>query len=268
MSHQDASAGPRTVRSADETIIAYEQQGSGPPLVLIEAAGHFRAFSSFDGLAPLLAAHFTVVRYDRRGRGDSADTRPYAPEREVDDLAALIAAVGGEARLYGFSSGALLALHAAARGLAIPRMALLEPPLPDDADPRPSELTTKLTALAAEGRRAEMVEVFHESIGVPAEIIDEMRSSPAWAYLVSAAPTLVHDCMLADATTSALLRAADVPTLVLDSAGSTDNLTGWAASAARQLPRGGHRSLPGEWHGVADEVLAPVLIEFLTGGSR
>jgi pimeloyl-ACP methyl ester carboxylesterase len=256
---------PATVRSADDTLIAYEQQGSGPPLILVEAAGHFRAFSSFDGLAPLLAAHFTVVRYDRRGRGDSADTRPYAPAREVDDLAALIAAVGGEARLYGFSSGALLALHAAARGLAIPRMTLLEPPLPDDAAPRPSPLTTTLAELLADGRRADAVDAFHAAIGVPAEVIAEMRSSAAWAYLVSAAPTLVYDCMLSDATTSSLLASVTIPTLVLDSAGSSDDLTGWAASVARQLPDGSHRSLPGEWHGVADDVLAPVLVDFLRG---
>jgi pimeloyl-ACP methyl ester carboxylesterase len=253
------------IASADGTDIAYELLGSGPPLILVEAAGHFRAFSSFDGLAPLLAGSFTVVRYDRRGRGDSGDTRPYAPAREVEDLAALIGVVGA-ASVYGFSSGALLAMHAAAAGLAIERLALLEPPLPEEGAARPSELTTALTALAAEGRRADIVERFHEAIGVPAEIIEEMRTSPAWAHLLAAAPTLVYDCVLADATTPDVLRAVTVPALVLDSAGSSDDLTGWAASVARQLPRASHRSLPGEWHGVADDVLAPALIDFLRAG--
>lgn len=257
----------RRVASADGTEIAYEIQGKGAPLILVEPAGHFRAFSAFDGLAPRLAGAFTVVRYDRRGRGDSGDTPPYAPAREVDDLAALIGGVGGSAAVHGFSSGALLAMHAAAAGVAIERLALLEPPLPEEGAVRPSELTAELVALAAEGRRADMVERFHEAIGVPAEIVAEMRMSPAWAHLLAAAPTLAYDCMLADATTPEVLRAVAAPTLVLDSAGSGDDLTGWAASAARQLPRASHRSLPGAWHGVADDVLAPVLIEFLRSGA-
>ena len=106
-----------TVVSADGTQIAFDQSGSGPPLILVEPAGHFRGFSSFDGLPPLLTGAFTVFRYDRRGRGESSDTPPYGPEREVDDLAALIAEADDPARVYGYSSGALLAMHAAAQRL-------------------------------------------------------------------------------------------------------------------------------------------------------
>jgi pimeloyl-ACP methyl ester carboxylesterase len=126
----------QSVRSAG-TRIAFERSGDGPPLILVEAALHYRDFSSFGGLAPLLAEEFTVYAYDRRGRGESTDTTPYAPEREVEDLAALIDEAGGSAHLYGYSSGPLFAMHAAAHGLSIGRLALLEPPLQDDgSEPR------------------------------------------------------------------------------------------------------------------------------------
>lgn len=123
-----------SVRSHDGTEIAFECAGSGPPLILVDAAGHYRDFSSFRELIDLLVTDFTVYHYDRRGRGASSDAAPYAVQREVDDLAALIAHAGGSAFLYAFSSGGLLALHAAARGLAITRMALLEPPIASDEE--------------------------------------------------------------------------------------------------------------------------------------
>lgn len=255
-----------SVRSTDGTRIAFDRLGDGPPLVLVEAAGHYRDFSSFGGLAPLLSRDFTVYAYDRRGRGDSTDTTPYAPEREVEDLAALIAEAGGPADVYGYSSGALLAMRAAAHGLPIGRMALLEPPLQDDgAEPPESDLTTELAELVGAGRNGDAVEHFHHSIGVPAEFVASMRSAPEWTKMESVAHTLVYDCIISDTTTSAVLRSVEVPTLVLDSMGSSDNLTGWAATVAGQLPHGSHRSLAGEWHTVRDETLAPVLVEFFHG---
>jgi pimeloyl-ACP methyl ester carboxylesterase len=257
-----ANPSSQSARSADGAQVAYERTGEGPPLVLVEAAGHYRDLSSFDGLAPLLARHFTVYTYDRRGRGESTDTLPYAPEREVEDLDVLIEEAGGSASVYGYSSGALLAMHAAANGLPIERLALLEPPLQADDAPRPDPFTAEMRALVGAGRNADAVEHFHRGIGVPDELIGQMRHSSSWAKLVSIAHTLVYDCLISDATTPALLRAVETPTLVLDSSGSTDDLTGWAASVASQLPRATHRSLPGQWHGVADEVLAPVLLEF------
>jgi pimeloyl-ACP methyl ester carboxylesterase len=203
--------------------------------------------------------------YPLRGRGDSTDTAPYSPDREVEDLQALIAATGGSARLYGYSAGALLVLHAAAKGLPVERIAVFEPPLHDDHAERPDPLTRELTELIETGRRGDALEHFHRSIGVPTEYIAEMRTRPDWPRMVEAAHTLVYDCSLSDATTSSLVRAVEVPTLVLDSADSSDDLTGWAADVAKLLPQGSHRSLPGEWHAVPDEVLAPVLVEFLTG---
>jgi pimeloyl-ACP methyl ester carboxylesterase len=254
-----------SVTSADGTRIAFDRSGSGSSLILVEPAGHFREFSAFDGLTPLIAERFTVYRYDRRGRGRSTDTSPYAPEREVEDLAALIAAAGGGAAVYGYSSGALLALLAAAAGLPIRRMGLLEPPLQEDDAVRPDPLTIELRDLVAAGRNDEAVERFHRAIGVPDEVVDGMRGTAAFEAMSSIAPTLVYDCRLSDATTTDLLGTVAVPTLVLDSEGSGENLTGWAAGVAAHLPNGMHRSLPGEWHGVPDEILAPVLIEYLGG---
>jgi pimeloyl-ACP methyl ester carboxylesterase len=254
-----ASSG--TVRSADGTRIAFDRTGEGPALILVEPAAHYRDFSSFTGLGPLLAREFTVYTYDRRGRGGSADTAPYAPAREVDDLDALIAEAGGAACVYGYSSGALLAMHAAARGSAIRRLAVMEPPL-DDNEASESDLTKELATLVAAGRREDAVRRFHESIGVPPEFVAELTRSPVWPKMVSVAPTLVYDCAISDATTRELLQSIAVPTLVLDSAGSTDDLTGSAAAVADLLPGARHKSLPGAWHTVPDEMLAPALIDF------
>ena len=259
-----STATTRRVRSADGTEIAFESRGDGPTLILVDPALQYRGFSRLSGLVEPLSAEFAVHTYDRRGRGESGDARPYSPEREVEDLAALIEAAGGEARLYGFSSGALLAIHAAAAGLPIERIALLEPPIQEDADPaHPNQLTTELAELIEAGRNGDAVEHFNRSIGVPEEMVAGMREGPDWPKLEAVAPTLVYDCMLSDATTQEVVRSAGVPALVLDSSGSSDDLSGWAASVAARLPDAEHRSLAGEWHTVADEVLAPVLVEFL-----
>lgn len=259
-----ADAITQRVRSADGTAIAFDRTGHGAPLILVEAAGHYRGLSSFTGLRALLSRTFTVYSYDRRGRGESADTTPFAPNREVDDLAALIREAGGTAAMYGYSSGALLALRAAALKLPITRLAVLEPPLRDDGAPQPDPLTSTLAEMMEQGRRGDVVEHFHQNIGVPPEVIAEMRGTTRWSQIESIAHTLVYDCMLSDAMSSALLRDVTVPTLVLDSEGSSDDLTGWAATVASRLPNARHRSLPGEWHTVADDVLAPVLTEFFT----
>jgi pimeloyl-ACP methyl ester carboxylesterase len=250
------------VHSADGTTIAFERAGAGPALILVDAAGHYRDFSSFGTLTGLLAPDFSVYNYDRRGRGRSTDTLPYAIEREVDDLAALIAEAGGSAFLYGVSSGALLALQAAASGLAIPKLALFEPPIGSDEDASAdADFTRELADLVAAGRRGDAVERFHLGIGVPPEVVAQMATQTRSA-LEAVAHTLVYDCVISDATSLELVRSVTAPTLVIDSEGSTGDLTGWAAAIIEALPNGTHRSLTGEWHGVPDEDLAPVLTEF------
>ena len=252
------------VRSPDGTAVAYEQVGDGPALVLVDAAGHFRQFSSFDGgLVDLLASDFTVLTYDRRGRGASTDTAPYTIEREVEDLAALIDALGGSAFVYAFSSGGLLALQAAAAGLPILRMVLLEPPI-ERAEDRTSQLafTAGLTELVDAGSADDAVEYYLTGIGVPDEIVAKMVHTAAWTAMSSVAETLVYDCLISEATSFELLAAVPIRSLVLHSTGSTDDLAGMAAAVASALPDGRSRSLPGGWHGVDDAVVAPVLREF------
>jgi pimeloyl-ACP methyl ester carboxylesterase len=256
------------VTSSDGTSIAFERSGSGPALIAVDAAGSYRDFRPLPAPVELLAPHFTVYVYDRRGRGASTDTQPYAVEREVDDLAALVAEAGGSAFVYAFSSGGLVALHAAASGLAIARLALLEPPV--DAEEAPAgetAFTAELAGLVAAGRRREAVELFHRGIGVPDEVMSQTTPA-AWAALEAVAPTLVYDCRISEATSLRLVRSVTVPTLVLDSQGSSGDIAAMAAAVADALPEGAHRSLAGGWHGVPDEVLAPVLTAFFRGEDR
>lgn len=253
------------VTSSDGTWIAFQRAGRGPALITVDAAGSYRGFRPFPPPVAALAAHFTVYVYDRRGRGASTDTAPYAVEREVDDLAALIAEAGGSAFVYAFSSGGLLALHAAARGLAIGRLALFEPPIEATETPAgETDFTADLARLVTAGRRRDAVEFFHRGIGVPDEIMAQM-TPPVWAALEAVAPTLVYDARLSDAMSLPLIRSVATPTLVLDSQGSSPSITESAAAVAAALPNGTHRRLPGGWHGVPGEVLAKALVEWFGG---
>jgi pimeloyl-ACP methyl ester carboxylesterase len=255
-----------TVTSRDGTVIAYEWTGRGPALILIDAAGHYREFTSFGRLIGLLAPNFTVYHYDRRGRGGSTDTQPYAVEREVDDMAALIDEAGGSTFLYAYSSGGLLALHAAAARLPITRMALLEPPIERNDDRSAQRaFTTELANRVAAGLPENAVEFYLSGIGVPDEIVASMRGSASWSAMESVAPTLIYDSLVSEATSFDLLDSVTVPSLVLESEGSSGDLIGMARTVASALRNGSHRSLAGEWHGVSDEVLAPVLADFFTG---
>jgi pimeloyl-ACP methyl ester carboxylesterase len=258
----------RALRSADGTSIAFDQVGSGPATVLVDAAAGFRGFGPMGPLAAALAPEFTVFTYDRRGRGESTDTQPYAVEREVEDLRALIDAAGGSACVYGFSSGAVLALRAAADGLPIERLALMEPPLElDENVPQDTDLGAEIAELVAAGRRGDAVEHFNRSIGVPEEMIAGLRQVPFWPALEGLAHTFVYDTVITgSALPPARLPAITTPTLVLASAGSDERLLGWAQGVAETLPNGSLRTMKGEWHGVAVEDLAPVLNEFFGEG--
>ncbi|MDG4820641.1 alpha/beta hydrolase [Asanoa sp. WMMD1127] len=240
-------------RSADGTTIAYERVGAGPAVVCVDAAGAYRAHGPMRAVAAALADACTVFAYDRRGRGESGDTQPYAVEREVEDLAAVIAAAGGRAHVYGFSSGGLLALRAAAAGVPIDRLALLEPPLGEEGG---SALTGEMRALVDAGKHAEAAAHFLAAIGVPEEYA---TPDPG---LVAVAPTLVYDCLLGDATSLDLIARVRTPTLVIDSEGTTGPLPDWAVTIVEALPDGRHLSLPGSWHGVDDADLAGALRDF------
>jgi pimeloyl-ACP methyl ester carboxylesterase len=255
----------KTVTSRDGTTIAYEVTGAGPALILVDAAGHYRAFSSFTGLIGLLAGHFTVYHYDRRGRGDSTDTPPYAVEREVEDLAALIDRAGGSAFLYGYSSGGLLALHAAASGLPVAKIVLFEPPF-ETGDDRSGQaaFTAQLAELVRAGRPGAAVEHFLTSIGVPDEVMALMRNTASWLAMESVAHTLIYDSVISEGTCFQLLASVTVPTLVLQSESSGDELIAMSATIADAMPDASHRGIAGEWHAVADDVLADALREFFS----
>jgi pimeloyl-ACP methyl ester carboxylesterase len=261
-----AQRASQRVRSADGTAITVECSGSGPALVVVDPALAYSGFDNVRGLAALLGGEFAVWRYDRRGRGASGDTPPFAVAREVEDVEAVIEASGGSAFVYGFSSGGLLALHAAAAGVAIDKLALFEPPVRAKGEPPDTTFANEIAELVAAGARGTAVDYFLTSIGVPGEVIAEM--APVRPALEAVAHTLVYDCEISNATTLELLESVRTPTLVLDSGGSSDYLTGGTTAIADALPKGTRRSLPGEWHGVADEDLAPVLAAFFQDGRR
>ena len=253
---------PGAARSADGTTIAYETSGTGPVLVVVEGATGYRASGGGRSHARHLAADLTVVAYDRRGRGESGDTAPYAVEREVEDLAALLDAVGGRAALHGTSSGACLAVQAAAAGLPVTAVSLFEPPVRLGApDPADQELAARIARLAGEGRRGEAVEAFQLSIGVPPEVVAAFASARGPAEAV--AHTIPYDLAVCAATTPDVVARVGVPALVLDSSGSSADLTGWAAAVVGALPRAEHRSFDAQWHSVPDAELAPVVRDFV-----
>jgi pimeloyl-ACP methyl ester carboxylesterase len=191
-----------TAQSADGTLIAYDRAGGGEPVVLVGGTFSYRRYPAQVKLAELLAARFTVYSYDRRGRGDSGDTAPYAVEREIEDLAAVIGAAGGRAHVWGLSSGAVLALEAAAAGVPISRLAVQEPPLVvDPADRRPpADVRQHVTMLIAAGRRGEAVRYFLvDGMGAPAFVPAMLRLMPgAWKKLTAVAHTLPYDAQLVD----------------------------------------------------------------------
>lgn len=254
------------VTSSDGTSIAFERVGTGPAVILVDAAGNFRGFSPMPQLAEALSQSFTVFTYDRRGKGASTDTLPYAVDREMDDLQALINIAGGSAFVHGFSSGAILALLAAERGIGIQKLSLLEPPLRvEETPPAPSGLAGEVARLIVTGRRGEAYERWQRGIGVPTEMIAEMRQGPIWPALEATAHTLIYDSLIPGSLPPDRLAAISTPALVLASEGSTDQLRNWARGVAGALPNATARFLPGTWHGISAEHLAPALTEFFTG---
>ena len=258
------------VISKDGTAIAFDRSGSGPAVILVGGAFQFRAFDQRTGqLAALLSQHFTVYHYDRRGRGESSDTLPYAVEREIEDLGALIQAAGGSANVFGNSSGAVLALDAAAYGLAIPKLALYEAPFTNAGDresTREMAYTKDLTTLLAQGRRGDAAALAMTYFGTPADAIAGMRRSPAWPMFEAVAPTLAYDnAIMGDGTVPATrLASIRVPTLVIGGGASPDFMHTAANTIARALPNAQRRTLEGQTHAVDTEVLAPVLDAFFS----
>jgi pimeloyl-ACP methyl ester carboxylesterase len=249
-------------RSADGTSITYERTGEGPPLIL--SGGALNNRHSADALVPLLAGKFSVVAYDRRGRGDSGDTPPYAPAREVEDLEALIDAVGGTAAVYGHSSGAVLALEAAASGASISRLAVYEPPyLTDPTGGEESSATLRKIRDALEaGDRDTAVEVFIRSTGAPFD--PAMKQGPWWPSMVAVAHTLPYDMELVGDSSVPAERFAiiGVPTLGLYGGASPAWARDSIAAVTAAIPGATQKVVEGQTHAAAPNVLAPIIIEY------
>jgi len=255
------------VTSADGTAIAYERTGTGPVLILVDGAMCYRAAGPMRPLAALLQDDFTVYTYDRRGRGESSDTAPYAVAREVEDLQALVAQAGGEAYVYAISSGAALALATAAAGPGITKLALYEPPFMAEVEDSAwiKEYTHRLNELLDAGRKGDAVALFMTRVGMPAEAVAGMRAQPGWTTLEAIAPTLAYDDeVLGDGSVPRdLALTIAVPALVIAGGASPQSLQQAAKATADALPTAKHRTLDGQTHDVAPEALAPVLVEFL-----
>ena len=257
----------RNVTSADGTTIAFDLLGSGAPVIMVVGAFNTRATTSL--LAAALQDRFTILNYDRRGRGDSGDTPPYSVEREIEDLDALIGEAGGSAAVFGYSSGATLALKAAAHGLEISKLALYDPPfLVDDSHPRPpADLPEQLSQLVSAGRRGDAVELFQtKAVGIPEDVVVQMRHAPFRPGLEAIAHTLVYEAtIIGDLTLPTdLIAAITAPTLVIDGEKSPPTMDGAARVLVETLPNGQRRTLAGEGHDISPDVTAAVLEEFLS----
>jgi len=281
--------GVQWVNSRDRTPIAYDRSGDGPPVIIVYGALGVRSHAAADGLIEPLAPRFTVITYDRRGRGDSLDLTPYEVQREVDDLEALIDLVGGQAALYGLSSGAVLALGTASRlPDKVTKVAMYEPPflVDNSRPPVPADYIARLQEFIAEGRRGDAVALFMtDAVGIPAEFVEQMRSAPMsetfadeegmvppeWAEMEQVAHTLVYDAMIMGDTMSgkpldaAKWASATMPTLVITGGNSAPFFATGAKQLVEQLPNARHFVLEGQDHNVAPDALAPVLTEFFGG---
>jgi len=260
-----------TVRSADGTAIAYDQAGHGPLLIIVDGAMNTRSSGSKPQLVELLAARFTVLSYDRRGRGDSGDTQPYSAGREIEDIEALIDRAGPAACLYGHSSGGCLALDAAAQlGPKVSKLAMYEAPYNDDPAFQQAwaQYLEQLASALAGNRRGDAVAAFMRLVGMPAGQVEAMRQAPFWPGMEAIAPTLAYDHagVIGQDPSVPVKRAAqvDVPALVVYGTASPPFMAETATTLSKALPHAELRALDGQDHNVDPAVLAPVLTAFLS----
>jgi pimeloyl-ACP methyl ester carboxylesterase len=269
-----------TVVSKDGTRIAYERFGDGPPVILIGGAGNSRHFPPIAAvpMAMRLASNFTVIAYDRRGRGDSTDTLPYAVEREVDDIAALIEAVGAPVRLFGHSSGAALVLQAAIAGLPVATVAIYEPPYSLDAEAvtEGRKYAAELDHLLAAGRLEEAAVSYLAMTGMPDEMIAAFRQMPTWPAMTRMAPTLAYDIRVVaagggDYVPKGEIATITAPLLAMAGGRSPDWMKEVARQVAEAAPNGTYREFTGKDHMIDEADVAPVLVEFfgrMAGGAK
>jgi len=261
-----------TLTSRDGTPLAFDKVGTGPALILVDGALGHRADPNQQQLVNLLSVHFTVFNYDRRGRGDSGDTQPYAVEREIEDIDALVTAADGTAYLYGMSSGAILALRAANKlGSKITRLALYEPPfiLDNSRPPLPTDYVEQLNAAIAAGDRSKAVEIFMtQAILIPAGYLDSMKADPMWAGMEQVAHTIAYDGMVSrefmagQPWASGTWDGVTAKIRVITGENSESFFHTAAQTLADDLANAESTVLAGQDHNVSMDALAPMLIEF------
>ncbi len=247
-----------TVTSEDGTGISWSSQGSGSPLVMVHPVATSRVATPQPALPGALAEHFTVFTYDRRGTGKSSDGGSYTVEREFDDLIAIINLAGVPADVYGFSSGATLAMLASIGGVPIRRLALLEPPLIPDLDPAArNEARRLLDQDVADAR-----DWFNRDIvGIPAEILAQFP--PPSAEDLHNTRTIVHELTFLPGTNPERFAKVPVPTLLLASDHTAPELLEAAQQLEQAIPESTLRVLPGQWHGVDDHTIVVEITKFL-----
>ncbi len=249
-----------TTKSKDGTTIAFQRSGTGPPLVLV--VGAFCTRTTTVDLTPLLAPNFTVFEYDRRGRGDSDDKTPYAVDREIEDLRAVITEAGGQTYVYGHSSGAALAVQAAAAGVPMTKLVAYEPPYATTEDDRRSgtAMLASIRQAVTDGRTGDAAIMHLSGSGMPANVIDMIKNSPGWADMIAVAHTLPYDWAI---TTRGVepdkFARITVPTLVLTGGDSSPYLHAGAAATAAAIPDAKLDTIAGQGHVAARDVIAPIL---------
>lgn len=255
--------------SADGTRIAYDITGTGPTLVIVEGALCRREMGAAQTLAPALSKTFSVVGYDRRGRGESSDTQPYDVQREVEDLIAVLDAVGPDAYVFAASSGAALALEAARQGVPMRKLAVYEAPfiVDDTHAPNPLDLPEQIERLVANGRRGAAVKLFMKVVGVPAPMLLIMPLFPMWKGLTAIAHTLAYDFRIVlpfeqgEPLPGGHYGSATPETIVIAGGKSPAYLQNAQAAIAEQLPSGRLVTLKGQTHMINAKATAPVLME-------
>jgi pimeloyl-ACP methyl ester carboxylesterase len=259
-----------TALSKDGTPIAFTRIGDGPPVILVDGALCYRGMGESGKLAALLAPYFTVFTYDRRGRGGSGDSSPYAVEREIEDIAALLSEADGAAFLWGTSSGAVLALEATNRLSGIKKLAIYEAPfIVDDSRSTTERDWARIAEVVAADRRSEAVKLFLKLVGVPSFLIAVMPLMPMlWSKLKAIAHTLPYDgAIVGDNQRGKPLptecwASVTVPALVMDGGKSPAWMRHGNRSLASILPNARYQTLKGQTHMLKPKAHAPLLMEF------
>lgn len=257
--------------SKDGTKIAYSKIGNGKPIILVDGAFCHRKFGANEKLPQYLSDNFTVYSYDRRGRSESGNTLPYSPQKEYEDLQAIINEVGKNVCVYGISSGAALALEAANNGIKIEKLALYEAPYITDNNrsPLPENYLETLTEYAEQGENGKAVKYFMRTgIGLPSFVVWMMQLMPAWKQMKQLAHTLPYDTEILGNTGSGKPLSKEkwsnvnIPTLVISGSKSAKWSQNSMQHLATVLPNAKHHTLEGQSHIVNPKVLAQQLIQF------